>query len=168
VKEEHNRLSAILVVAWILVACRVGTSAVKEQASAGLIPVKDVNSTITLVPLQGHRQPDAYGGFTFEVENWSDKIIIFPAAIGSRGYLFDEASQRWIEVPNTVQCPDVELGLGARAKDSPYVNSVDYKPEMSLIKAPVILRVVVEGTQLRDDLTEGDKVLAYIDITMKP
>jgi hypothetical protein len=154
--------------ACILAACRDPRTAIREQAFAALLPVKDTNSSISLVTFKGQPQPSPYGVFTFELENWTKSIVVFPAAYGCRGYMFDEASQRWIEVPNQVSYPDVQLGLGARVKDSPYVEFVDYKPDMSLIHAPVTVRVVVEGTQLRDDLTEGDKVLAYSDITVKP
>jgi hypothetical protein len=58
--------------------------------------------------------------------------------------------------------------LGPRGGNLPHIDVVDYKPGTELPGGSAGMRVVVVGTQLNEDMTSGDSVLAYIDVTLEP
>lgn len=148
--------------------CTGTSTASREQAFSNLFPVEDVNSSLVLEPLDGHTDTDLDAALSFRVENHSSRVVLFSPGFGVRGFVFTKTSQEWTEIPNAVEFPEVQMVLGPRGGDLPHIDVVDYRPGTELPGGSAPIRIVVVGTQLNEDMTPGDSVLAYIDVTLEP
>lgn len=161
-------LGFLIVMALATSGCAGRSTASREQAFSDLFPVEDANSSLSLMPLDGLTGTDFDAALSFQLENHSSRVILFPPGFGVRGFVFTEQSQEWTEIPNAVEFPEVQMVLGPRGGNLPHIDVVDYKPGTELPGGSAGMRVVVVGTQLNEDMTSGDSVLAYIDVTLEP
>jgi hypothetical protein len=149
----------------ILGASLAGCSRILEtdRAFGALVDTRDINRSIVLDSAEADSSPGAGILITARITNRSGSWAVFPAEYGAMGYVWNEASGQWKEVPNLVQAPDIPYLLGPRGGEYAYAGTVVYSPG-SAWPGSTPLRVLVHGRIKTDDGTLGEEVGAFIDI----
>lgn len=99
------------------------------------------------------------------LENLSKEKIIFPGDYGIRILSFDEDSNKWIEIRNTmVYLPPGNAQISPKGPDEPSVIGVGLSPDLTKDGPPTEVRIVVIGVEENS----SDRIGAYIDVTLQP
>lgn len=157
-----------------LAACSNKVSKQKEDAFLKLIPIPmgDMNDEVKLsLPglERGFYKPKIGEFITLELNNQSNKVIVFPADYGLKMYLYNNEDQTWIIVKNLEKySPEENKQISPLGEGSLSQLLVSALPGLDKTLNPIDMRVVVIGTIYKDGTPTDKQVGAYTDITIQP
>lgn len=159
----------VLLVLFLMAACGRDLSA-KERAFATLVPVPmDTGLQLKLVEVRD--ASTAAPTITLLIENHSnDQIWFLAPGYGARIFVYSESSGAWVEIGDRiVSASESEDILVPKGQGINYGAIVSVGPSFTPdTRRPVTVRIVVIGEIYRDGRRTGEKVGAYIDVTLQP
>lgn len=155
----------VLLACLILSGCQ---SAEKEKTFRNLYPGVDFNREVVLVTSptidsDGNITPDS----VLVLENHSSKIISYNLLDGTILYTYSQEKREWVLLKSLLHYyskPTDDILYPKGTRNATYLTFIDAVPDLDGYTAPVVVRVVTIGHQLRD----GKPVGAYYDWIMLP
>jgi hypothetical protein len=148
----------------LLLAFSVGCSKIKTNDSITALPTGDVNKTIVMIA------PDGWNYYIINSEiglsvilQGEEPVIISPNAL----HVFEWSSDKWICIDNKIN--EEQVGFILYPSDSYFIKSGAFfvQPRFNDESVPITLRFVVTGNLYQDNKI-GEKVSAYVDVTLSP
>lgn len=158
----------VLLVLFLMAACGRDLSS-KERAFATLVPVP-MDTGLRLKVLEIGKTRSGAPAITLLLENHSkDHIWFLAPQYGTRVFVYSESDGEWVEVEDlSTPVSEVEDILVPKGQGMNWGAPIFVVPSLPDPHRPVTVRIVVIGEIYRNGRRTGEKVGAYIDVTLKP
>lgn len=143
----------------------------KDKAFNEIIQIRDINKSMVLEFWNVDEINSLHIGSGVELVaiNNSKNKIIFPADFGISILFFDRSTNKWIDIPNTMNYyPTGKRLLFPKTEDTEGFLGIGVFPEIIINSEPIELRIVVSGDTKNWIPFFNKQVGAYIDLTLQP
>lgn len=151
--------------------CKPPPLPIKEQRFADIIPMPyyELNDLLRLVLPPGINDFKFGNSIRLELLNQSKYPIELPSNFGIELYIYDEITEKWVEINNIVDyLPLGNKELLPTRKNSPGGPGITVYPDIQDFSKPITIRVLMVGELVAEDSSTEVLVGAYIDVTLSP
>jgi hypothetical protein len=169
--KKKIKANIALLIILIFSSCSQEYLSPKDQAFNKLIQIHDMNKSISLELWNVNEISKLHIGsdIVLAAKNNTKNNISLPTDYGISILLFDETTNKWIDVPNYIYySPPGEQILYPKAEDDPGITAIAVNPKITSSGQPIELRIVVKGETTNWIHFVNKKVGAYIDLILQP
>jgi hypothetical protein len=180
-REHYDKFLAMIIILLLVSSCSLKKSTLSKQdeetvvqgisdkqfiSSVYNMEIEDVNQSISIELIQDPELSSNPGSVIYlSVDNKIDKAIQFIEGFDSKIFRF--SNNEWVPIQNTATYSGDKIVLSdssfyGASTVLPIVPGLDHPEEENL------LRVTVMGEFMTDGVPNGEKVAAYLDLTIEP
>jgi hypothetical protein len=163
--------SLALLIILILSSCSQEFLTAKDKAFNELIQIPDMNKSmrLTLWSIKENGRLRIGNDVNLAAINNTKNNIVFPTDYGISILVFDETTNKWIDIPNyAYYSPPGKRILFPKTEDDAGITGIGVNPKISSSGQPIALRIVVRGETRSWIPFVNKKVGAYIDLILQP
>jgi hypothetical protein len=168
-KKMMQRSTRIFILGSICVLLLSGCRDEREIAFAQLIPINDINDTLTLSILNSAYDPRKGYDIDLLLENHSKNSISLPSDYGVMLLVYSDQDYEWIDLDNQMSYfPEESRFLSPRENLASSRKVFGVRPDIVNVSEMVELRIVVLGNILIGQAQTNQQVAAFVDVELLP
>jgi hypothetical protein len=139
----------------------------REAQFQSLVGVREFGThfRMTKDPESEELKAGAQVSVVFEIENTSERNLVFQNDLGLMLLAYDEVSKQWIEVNDLMDVePGPEIMLSADGEPWQKTEEERIRPDLTAMSTARLLRIVVRGRIA----TTGEPIANYLEYTVAP